>query len=202
VSSLGILSYNAPSLEFTMLALLPLLLVPNALADRYAFDDSASSITFNMVATLHEIEGLVGNFSGEIHTDTGKDDPAKLTIQVSSMTTQLGIRDSRMHEYVLAADAFPTVEFRVHTIGGKDLAIFNSGEGKGTVLLKGEMKVRSATREIAVPAFFHVADGELVLKGEFGMEWPDYNLPDASIFISTLLPHIDVAFEVKAKKTN
>ena len=27
-------------------------------------------------------------------------------------------------------------------------------------------------------------------------------LPDASIAISTLQPHIDVAFEVKAKKTN
>ncbi len=185
-----------------MLAYLPLLLVPNAQADRYAFDDSASSITFHMVATMHEIEGLVGNFSGEIHTDIDKADPAKLTIQVSSMTTQLGIRDSRMHDYVLAVDAFPTVEFKVHTIGGKDLETFNSGEGKGTILLKGEMKVRSATREIAVPAFFHATNGELTLKGEFGMEWPAYNLPDASIAISTLQPHIDVAFEVKAKKTH
>ncbi len=185
-----------------MLWFLLLLSAPSALADRFAFDDSGSSITFHMVATMHEIDGLVGNFSGEIHTDTGKADPARLTIQVSSMTTQLGIRDSRMHDYVLAVDAFPTVEFKVHTIGGKDLETFNSGEGKGTILLKGEMKVRSATREIAVPAFFHTANGELTLKGEFGLDWPDYNLPDASIAISTLQPHIDVAFEVKAKKTN
>jgi polyisoprenoid-binding protein YceI len=185
-----------------MFSLLTMLLIQPVHADRYAFDDSSGTVSFDMVATLHEIHGLVQNFSGELHTDLGRENPASLSIQASSMTTQLGIRDSRMHGYVLAIESFPTVEIQVHTLGG-DVEALASGQGAGTIALKGRMTVRSSTREVSIPAFFRFRDdGTLVLRGEYGLDWTDFNLPDASIAISTLQPRINVAFEVVARKTN
>jgi len=184
-----------------MLALVPLLLSAPAQADRYSFDDSAGSIKFHMVATLHEIEGAVQSFSGEIFAGEEKETPASLTIQTSSLTTHLGIRDGRMHEYVMGVESFPTLKLDVHSITGKDLEGFNAGEGSGTIMLNGKMTIRSSTRDVSIPTIYTVKDGAMTLKGEYAFEWPAFNLPDPSIAISTLQPKIEVAFDVSAKKS-
>ena len=167
-----------------MLALIPLLLASPAHADRYSFDDSAGSIKFHMVATLHEIDGTVQNFSGEIFPGEEKETPASLTIQTASLTTHLGIRDGRMHEYVMGVDDFPTLKIDVHSITGEDLAGFNAGDGEGMITLNGKMTIRSSTRDVAIPTSYKVKDGQMTLKGAYSFEWPAFNLPDPSIPIS------------------
>ena len=184
-----------------MLALIPLLLASPAHADRYSFDDTAGSIKFHMVATLHEIDGTVKNFSGEIFSGEEKETPASLTIQTSSLTTHLDIRDSRMREYVMGVEDFPTLKIDVHSITGKDVAGFNAGEGAGTITLNGRMTIRSSTRDVAIPTTYTVKDGTMTLKGAYSFEWSAFNLPDPSIMISKLNPKMDVTFEVNAKKT-
>ena len=185
-----------------MISLLTMLLIQPVQADRYSFDEGSGTVSFEMVATLHQIHGLVQNFSGELHTDLGRENPANMGIQASSMTTQLSIRDSRMHNYVLAVESFPTVDIQVYSIGG-DVETLASGQGAGTISLKGRMTVRSSTREVAIPTFFRFReDGTLLLRGEYRLDWTDFNLPDASIPISTLRPQIEVAFEVVARKSN
>ena len=184
-----------------MLTLIPLLLATTAQADRYSFDDKSGAITFHMVATLHSIDGTAKNFSGEIFVGEERESPASLTIQASSLTTHLGIRDGRMHDYVLGIADFPTLKIDVHSITGDDIAGFNAGKGEGQVNLNGKMTVRSSTRDVKIPATYRVGDGMMNLQGTYTLDWTDFNLPDPSIAISTLKPKVEVKFDVTAAKT-
>lgn len=167
----------------------------DARAERYAFDDASGSITFGMQASLHEVNGAAQNFSGEL--DIGSDKPTgKVTVQAAQLTTFLGARDDRMHSYCLEIDRYPTVEFRIAATTG-DVRGLNSRRGSGTVELRGQLTVRSATRDVIIPATYRwERDGTLHLTGAHQLQWTDYGVPDPSIIISTLYPDMNIQFDV------
>ena len=179
-------------------ALVLLLAAPRpADAARYAFDDKTGSVTFTMEASLHGIEGAAQNFTGEL--DIGSASPSgKLTIQAQQITTFLGVRDDRMHSYCLETDRYPTVDFQIAAVTG-DVKGLNSRRGSGQLQLRGQMTVRSSTRDVVVPATYSWEGDTLRLRGSHQLLWPDYGVPDPSIVISTLLPEVDVSFDVKMK---
>ncbi|MCB9759816.1 MAG: YceI family protein [Alphaproteobacteria bacterium] len=179
------------------LSLLTAMTLP-AHAERYAFDDTTGAVGYHMVATLHEIDGQAPNFSGELFIGKGGDHTGTLTVQTPAMTTGLSVRDDRMHEYVLAVTEYPTLTFKMGAIGG-DVAGLDSGQGSGQVLLRGQLTIRTSTRDVEIPATYTWQGDKVVLEGRYDMKWTSFGLPDPSIMISTLYPDMTVNFKVTAR---
>jgi polyisoprenoid-binding protein YceI len=175
-------------------AALALMVVSMAHATRYAFDDTSGDITFNMQASLHEVRGEAQNFTGEL--DIGGERPTgQITVQADQITTFLSARDSRMQDLCLAVDRYPTVEFLIAATTGNVRGL-NSRRGSGTVELRGQMTIRSSTRDVIIPATYRWEQGTLHLTGAHQMKWSDFGVPDPSIIISTLYPDMDIRFDV------
>lgn len=180
--------------------LITLLTLP-AQAERYAFDNDSGAIGFEMVATLHEIQGASTSFSGELDVGRRATHTGKITLQSSALTTNLDIRDERMHGYVLGVSEFPTVDFVIADIGG-DVEGLDSQKGSGQVVLKGQLTIRTVTKDVEVPAKYAWDDsGNLTLDTSWDTSWTHWNLPDPSILMSTLYPELTVNGKVTAKKS-
>ncbi len=161
-------------------------------AAKYKFGTSGSTVTFHNTASLHGIDGVAKVFKGSFDSDAGT---GVLTVQTRSMTTNLGPRDKKMHNYCLEVDKYPTIEFSVAKVQGGDA--LNSGAYRGRVNLDGELTIRDVTRAISVPTTFETVGKDLFLKGEIAFKWTDFDVPDPSIFISTLYPDMSVKFSLK-----
>ena len=180
--------------------LITLLTLP-AQAERYAFDNDSGDIGFHMVATLHEIEGDALNFQGELDVGKRATHTGKITLQSNALTTNLDIRDERMHGYVLGVGEYPTVTFDISAIDG-DVTGLDSKKGSGQVTLKGQLTIKTVTKDVAIPAKYAWDDaGNLSLDTSWDTTWTNWNLPDPSILMSTLYPELTVNAAVTAKKS-
>ncbi len=160
----------------------------------YSFSQSDSSLKFFNKASLHGIEGTAKSFSGSIDTDAGT---GSMTVKAASMTTNLGPRDKKMQSFCLESDQFPTISFDVKSIdGGQAL---QGGQGSGKITLIGLLKIRDVSKMIRVDTDYSFGADGLTLKGRYDFKWTDYNVPDPSIFISTLYPEMNVQFSLKAQ---
>lgn len=181
----------------TLLAALVVAIAPTtAEAARYSFDDTSGDIAFEMKATLHAINGVVGNFSGDLRLD---DDSitGKLDITAKSLDTGLGLRDKRMWGFCLETNRWASIGLVVNAVSGDEEGL-RSGEGSGEIELVGQLTIRSATREVNVPATYTWEDdGTLRLVGRYAMQWGDYGVPDPSIPLSKLLPDMTIVYDVK-----
>ncbi len=187
------------NLEFTMLALLTaaLLSLQAANADRFAGDDTKGSLDMEMVASLHDVPVEANSFTTELII--GEDITGKLVVQANSLKTGIGMRDSKMYEYCLETDKYPTVTFEMRGVTG-DAEGLKSKKGTGKIKLHGKLTVRSTTRDIAVPTTYTWKDEQLHLKGTAELKWTDYGVPDPSILISTLYPEIKLSFDLALDK--
>ena len=161
-------------------------------AAKYTFGVSGSTVTFHNTASLHGIDGEAQAFRGTFDSDTGT---GSLVVQTRSMTTRLGPRDKKMRSYCLEVDKYPTIDFTVAKVAG--LEALQSGAYRGRVTLNGDLKIRDVTKAVSVPASFETVGKDLILNGEIDFKWTDFDVPDPSIFISTLYPDMSVKFSLK-----
>ena len=165
-----------------------------AQAAKYSFGTSGSAVTFHNVASLHAINGEVEDYSGSFDSSTGT---GSFVVKTKSMTTNLGPRDKRMHSYCLESDKFPTIQFDVSGVDG--LETMNSEAKRGKVTLQGKLTIRDVTKPISVPTAFVKMGNDMSLQGQFDFKWTDYEVPDPSIFISTLNPDMSLKFSLRLK---
>ncbi len=180
-------------------ALLIALLVPQASADRFAFDDRSGTIGFDTTSSLHGIPGQANSFSGEVNVDGENPITGDLTIQTQAITTGLGLRDKRLWGYVLDTKKYPTMTIKVGDVTG-DKAGFTSGEGKGEIVLEGQMMMRTTEREVSIPCTYEWDGDTVKLAGKYEFLWTDFQLPDPSIPLARMYPEVAVSFDVAAKK--
>ena len=161
-------------------------------AEAASFEGSTGSVQFFNEASLHKIEGTAKTFTASLDTDalTGS-----LVVQTKSMTTHLGPRDSKMQSFCLESDKYGTIAFKATSIEG-DTAALKAGSGSGSVKLKGTLTIRDTTKNVTIPATYSATNGSVSMSGSYAFKWTDYNVPDPSIFISTLYPDMSVKFNV------
>lgn len=164
-------------------------------AASYSFSNSGSRITFDMSSSLHDFEGKAKSFEGTLDTDAGT---GKMTIDATSLTTDLGPRDSKMHKSCLESGTYGTISFEVTSIEG-DLAGLQSGAGAGKVTLKGNLTIRGMYVEESISTDYSFDGGTLTLRGGLRMSWKTFGVPDPSIVISKLDPSMKVKFKIKMK---
>ncbi len=176
-------------------SLLTWIIAAPAHAARFVGDDTAGKVDFDMTASLHGITGSAKAFSGEVTIDDAKPVSGKYVFQANSITTNLNVRDSRMHNYCLEVERFPTVEFLIRDVTG-DVEGLRSRTGSGSLVLKGTMTVRSTAREVDITSSYNwTPEGKLRLSGNHELKWSDYGVPDPSIVISTLYPEMRFSFD-------
>ncbi len=172
---------------------LGLLTPATAEAGQYSFSSSGSRITFDLSSSLHDFDGKAKSFKGSLDTDSGT---GSLTIDASSLTTDLGPRDSKMHSFCLESGSFSSISFDLTSIGG-DLVGLQSGAGAGKITLNGNLTIRDMVLEVAIPAEYAFEGEDLVLRGKHRMRWTTFGVPDPSIVISKLDPSMKVKFKIK-----
>ena len=163
-------------------------------AATYGFTQAGSSVKFFNKASLHGIDGTAKSFSGSLDTEAGT---GKLSVSTANMTTHLGPRDTKMHEFCLETDKYPTITYAVSSIDGGDA--LNAGQGAGTVTLKGTLTIRDVSKPVAIKTSYSFGDNGLSLSGRHDFKWTDFNVPDPSIIISRLYPEMNVQFKLQAK---
>ena len=188
------------NLGFTMLTFLTVALVSLqvANAERFAGDNTKGSLDMEMVASLHDVPVVANSFTTELIIE--ENITGKLVVQANSLKTGIGMRDSKMYEYCLETDKYPTVTFEMRGVTGNAEGL-KSKAGTGKIKLHGKLTVRSTTRDIAVPTTYTWKDDQLHLKGAADLKWTDYGVPDPSILISTLYPEIKLSFDIALDKT-
>ena len=164
-------------------------------AAQYSFSSSGSRVTFHMSSTLHDFDGKAKSFKGTLDTDAGT---GNLTVDATSLTTDLGKRDKKMHSFCLESATYGEITFEVTSITG-DLAGLQSGAGTGQVTLNGNLTIRGMYVEAAIATDYAFEEGELSLRGSHRMSWKTFSVPDPSIIISKLDPSMKVKFKLKAK---
>ena len=163
-------------------------------AARYTFDNTRGDLTFDLAASLHEIDGEASSFTGEL--DIGADSPTgEIVIQASQVTTGLSVRDDRMHDFCLGTEQFPTIELRIGATTG-DVRGLNSGRGSGSIELRGQLTIRSTSRDVVLPVSYSWEGDEVRIVGSHQLKWTDYGVPDPSILISTLYPEVNIQLNV------
>jgi len=164
-------------------------------ATKYTFDETGSAVTFHNTASLHGIDGVAAQFGGSFDSDAGT---GSLVVQTKSMTTNLGPRDKKMHEFCLESDKYPTIEFAVTGVGG-GVEGLKAKAKRGKVVLNGTLKIRDTKKTVSVPTSFVTVGDDLTLQGQLDFNWQEYNVPDPSILISTLYPDMSVKFSLRLK---
>ena len=176
-----------------VVALICVMNVASAEAKTYAYSQAGSSLKFFNKASLHGIEGTAKTFSGTLDTAAMS---GALTVQATAMTTALGPRDKKMQSFCLESSKFPTITFDVKSIEGGEA--LQAATGSGKVTLVGTLKIRDVAQSIRVATDYAFEGDALTLKGRYDFKWTDFNVPDPSIFISTLYPEMNVQFTLKA----
>ena len=106
-----------------------------------------------------------------------------------------------MHEVALSTGLFPTVTFAIAGVEG-DTTGLKRKKGSGEVVLEGYLTIRSTTHDVSIPATYTWEGDTLKLVGAHQIKWPEYDVPDPSIVVSTLYPELDFRFDVSLKAAN
>jgi polyisoprenoid-binding protein YceI len=178
-----------------------LLLIGSGAADAapYRLSDDDGVIRFHLEASLHEIDGEAQNYTGQLDIGPGSQHTGDVQIPSSGLTTGLGVRDDRMHDFVLNTAKYPSISYSILGMSG-DVATLDSGTGSGMLVLNGKLTIAGVSHDLDIPAAFTWTDGSVKLVGKVTTQWTLFNLPDPSILISTLKPPIDLKFAVTASK--
>jgi polyisoprenoid-binding protein YceI len=128
-------------------------------------------VTFLSKAALNEFEGKSSRLNGLIDIDKNLLD---FFIDLNTLKTGIGLRDSHMRENYLETDKFPFAEFTGKIIGTPQLTI---GQ-KVPVIATGTFKIHGVERQIEVSGFLtKLQNGKIELDTSFTILLSDYKIP-------------------------
>lgn len=158
----------------------------------WTLDPRASSITFTLKATLHEVEGSFELVSGEIRFDprTGAV-LGRVVVDARSGDTANGKRDKKMHESVLHSTEHPIIEFVPTSFEGA-----LEPHGKSDLRLHGTLRLMGVEHAVELPLELHLEPGEARARGSFSVPYVEWGLEDPSAFVLRVAKVVQVSFEV------
>lgn len=132
---------------------------------------TAGEVTFLSKAVLNEFEGKSKVLNGLIDLDKNLLD---FFVDLNTLDTGIGLRDSHMRENYLETEKFPFAEFT-----GKIDQTSNLEIGKRTpVTARGVFKIHGVERQIAVAGHLtKLQNGKIELEASFVIELSDYKIP-------------------------
>jgi polyisoprenoid-binding protein YceI len=173
----------------TLLALLPLLCTPFALAQHQAFNinPDASTVAF----TLGGHDTTNGTFrisKGIVNFDpTSPNLSGLVDVSAASGTSGNASRDKKMLNEVLQASQFSDVTFVPQTYTG---ALATAGDS--TLQVTGIFTLHGTPHTITVPMQLHIDGAKCTAKAHFVVPYVQWGLKDPSIFILKVAKEVAV----------
>jgi polyisoprenoid-binding protein YceI len=128
-------------------------------------------VTFLSKAPLNEFEGKSSSLKGLVNLETNLLD---FFVDLNTLKTGIGLRDSHMRENYLETDKFPFAEFTGKLVQLPTLVMAN----KTPVKAVGKFKIHGIERDIEVLGFLTlIQNGKVELDTSFEILLSDYQIP-------------------------
>jgi polyisoprenoid-binding protein YceI len=128
-------------------------------------------VTFLSKAPLNEFEGKSSSLNGLVNLETNLLD---FFVDLNTLKTGIGLRDSHMRENYLETDKFPFAEFTGNLVQLPTLVMAN----KTPVKAVGKFKIHGIERDIEVLGFLTlIQNGKVELDTSFEILLSDYQIP-------------------------
>jgi polyisoprenoid-binding protein YceI len=159
---------------------------------RVELDPAATSITFELGATLHTVHGTAELQRGRfvVDTETGETS-GEAVVAAASADTGNNKRDRKMHSKVLLSRDHPSITVRAEKLE-EDLSL----DGESEVTLVGTMELLGATHPIRIPMTVSIDGASAVVEATWSIPYVDWGLEDPSTFV--LRVDKEVAVTVRA----
>jgi polyisoprenoid-binding protein YceI len=128
-------------------------------------------VTFLSKAPLNEFEGKSSSLNGLVNLETNLLD---FFVDLNTLKTGIGLRDSHMRENYLETEKFPFAEFTGNLVQLPTLVMAN----KTPVKAVGKFKIHGIERDIEVLGFLTlIQNGKVELDTSFEILLSDYQIP-------------------------
>lgn len=160
---------------------------------RLTVDPAASSVTFLLDATMHEVHGTFAVRSGELrfHPASGRLE-GEVVVDAKSADTGSEGRDEEMHEKVLESGKYPTLTFVPKAFQG---TLQPRGESRGT--LEGEMRIHGSTHKVSLPTRVTLEGDRFTAHSTLTVPYVEWGLKDPSKFVFRVAKEVEVEIEAK-----
>jgi polyisoprenoid-binding protein YceI len=153
-------------------------------------DLSATTVRFELGATLHTVHGTAAMTGGRIVFDpiSGAAE-GEIVVDARSADTDNKKRDKKMHAKVLESERFSTIILRPVRISGDVPAV-----GSATITVEGELELHGDRHPVAIPVNLTVGEGgELELSATFEVPFVEWGLNDPSTFLLKVSKSVTVS---------
>ncbi|MFN3996286.1 YceI family protein [Algoriphagus sp.] len=151
--------------------LIPFLLFFSYQAFGQEYLTTKGQVTFLSKAPLNEFEGKSSSLNGLVNLESNLLD---FFVDLNTLKTGIGLRDSHMRENYLETEKFPFAEFTGKLVQLPTLIMGN----KTPVKAIGKFKIHGVEREIEVAGFLTLAqNGKVELDATFEILLSDYKIP-------------------------
>lgn len=175
-------------------AVLIVLVAPAGAAElEIELDPGATSIDFQLGATLHTVDGSAAATSGSLRLDTESGAMAgEVTVDASTAETGNSKRDRKMHSKVLRTAEHPLIVLRAHHLDG-ELAANTPSD----VVLRGEIVILDRPHEVEIPLHVELDSGRFSARAEFEVPYVAWGLEDPSTFVLRVSKTVTVTVAAK-----
>lgn len=147
-----------------------------------------TSVTFNLKATAHEVNGVLALEAGQIRFDSATGAASgQITIDLRRAETGNSLRDREMHKTVLETERYPQIVFRPERLEG---VVADSGISNVVVL--GTVVVHGDEHKLRLPARIKVDDERVSAEVTFGVPYVEWGLHNPSFFVLRVAPVVAV----------
>jgi len=151
-------------------------------------DPEQSTVSFNLKATGHDVEGtfLVGDGTIGFDPESGKA-WGEIVIDTRKGNTGNEKRDKKMHEKVLESAEHPMATFRPERIEG-NLVL----DGESSFDLVGSFTLLGVEHSLTLPTTAKVHDGQVEATATFPIPYVEWGLHNPSIMVLKVAKVVDV----------
>jgi polyisoprenoid-binding protein YceI len=184
------------------MAILVLILAAAASADTWTVTGD-SEVVFTSKAPMESFDGRTDQVQGHIAIDPGDlSSPLDLRIAVdlASLDTGIGMRNTHMRERHLETDQYPEAVFTAGEIRTMSLPELTVGEPV-VLLVSGQFDLHGVTRPLEIPANVNLAaDGTLTVACEFQVKLSDHDIDRPKFLVMKLADEQQVKVTLTARK--
>lgn len=158
---------------------------------RVELDPAATTISFELGATLHTVHGTARLSEGWLVLDPDSGAVSgRIAVDATSLETAHQGRDTKMHEKVLESDEYPEMAFLPRSMSGE-----LKGEGASRLTLDGAFAIHGEEHPLSVEVLVRVEGDSLRAEVELEVPYVLWGLEDPSKFVLRVAKEVQVRIE-------
>ncbi len=154
-------------------------------------DPEASSVTFELGATMHTVEGTAEVTGGSVRFDPAAGSASgRIEVSAESLETGNDGRDEDMHQKVLESERYPEIYFEAEELSGPF-----EPRGTSRVTLDGVFGIHGNEHPISLTFDVRAGGEALEASTEFRLPYVEWGMEDPSKFLLRVEKHVTVRID-------